>query len=140
MADRLRILLVEDEALLALQLEMLIADLGHEPVGHAMGSRDAIELFRLTQPDVALVDIHLLDGPTGVDVARTMRNEADVLVMFITANAQRIPGDFAGATGAIEKPYTAHGFTAALRFIEQLVRGGPVANQPPGVTLAPDRA
>ena len=51
--DPLRVLIVEDEALLALQIELLLLEAGHEPVGHAMDCEEAIELARETHPDLA---------------------------------------------------------------------------------------
>lgn len=68
----LRILVVEDEVLIALELECLLDDLGHVTVGVAGSSQEAIALGLATHPDVALVDIHLIDGPTGVAVARAL--------------------------------------------------------------------
>ena len=102
----LRILIVEDEILIALELESLLQDLGHDVVGIAASSEDAISLGEDLKPELAFVDIHLADGPTGVDVARELASEHQVTVLFMTANAKRIPEDFAGARGVIAKPYT----------------------------------
>ena len=68
----LRILVVEDEVLIALELECLLDELGHVTVGIAGSSAEAIALGRSAEPDVAFVDIHLVDGPTGVEVAPAM--------------------------------------------------------------------
>ena len=100
----LRILVVEDEVLIALELECLLEDLGHVSVGVAGNAADAVSLGRSTAPDLALVDIHLVDGPTGVEVARQLSADPRITVVFMTANAKRIPPDFAGALGVIVKP------------------------------------
>ncbi|MBB3017513.1 CheY-like chemotaxis protein [Microvirga lupini] len=113
----LRILVVEDEILIALELESLLQDLGHDVVGIAASSEDALSLARDLKPDLAFVDIHLSDGPTGVDVARHLGNEHQVTVLFMTANAKRIPEDFAGAWGVIAKPYTERGVREALSYV-----------------------
>jgi two-component SAPR family response regulator len=68
------------------------------------------------KPDLAFVDIHLADGPTGVDVARRL-TEGEVTVLFMTANAKRIPDDCAGARGVIGKPYTERGVIQALDYV-----------------------
>ena len=73
MSDPLRILIVEDEALLLMQLEMMLEDEGHIVVGTAMSSDEAISVADKTHPDLAFVDIHLLDGPTGLSVAQHLR-------------------------------------------------------------------
>ncbi len=112
----LRILIVEDEILIGLELESLLQDLGHEVVGVAATSADAISLSEAQHPDLAFVDIHLADGPTGVDVARRLA-DIGVTVLFMTANAKRIPDDCAGAQGVIAKPYTERGVRQALAFV-----------------------
>ena len=87
----LKVLVVEDEALIALELECLLDDLGHVTVGVAGNATEAIAMGRSTAPDVALVDIHLVDGPTGIDVARALSADRRTTVVFMTANAKRIP-------------------------------------------------
>jgi CheY-like chemotaxis protein len=113
----LRILIVEDEILIALELESLLQDLGHKIVGIAASSSDALALGQDLTPDLAFVDIHLADGPTGVNVARHLAAEQQVTVLFMTANAKRIPEDFAGAWGVIAKPYTERGVREALTYV-----------------------
>lgn len=133
----LRILVVEDEALIALELECLLDDLGYVTVGVAGSSTEAIELGRATAPDIALVDIHLIDGPTGIDVARTLSLDPRTSVVFMTANDKRIPPDFAGALGVIAKPYSERAVAGALRYVAALRAGGqPDADGLDGFRLA----
>jgi CheY-like chemotaxis protein len=115
-APPLRILVVEDEILIALELESLLQDIGHEVVGLASSSVEAIALGQDLRPNLAFVDIHLADGPTGVDVARRL-TALGVTVLFMTANAKRIPEDAAGAQGVISKPYTERGVRQALAYV-----------------------
>jgi len=112
----LRILIVEDEILIALELESLLQDAGHEVVGIAASFEDAIALSQFRRPDLAFVDIHLTDGPTGIDVARSLSGDG-VAVLFMTANTKRIPEDRAGAKGVIAKPYTERGVRQALAYV-----------------------
>lgn len=118
-AAALRILVVEDEALIALELECLLDDLGHVTVGVAGNATEAIAMGRSTAPDVALVDIHLVDGPTGIDVARALSADRRTTVVFMTANAKRIPPDFAGALGVIAKPYSERAVAGVLDYVAQ---------------------
>jgi two-component system, response regulator PdtaR len=113
----LRILIVEDEFLIALELESLLQDAGHDVVGIAASSEEAVALGSELSPDLAFVDIHLVDGLTGIDVARKLSDQHHVTVLFMTANAKRIPEDFAGARGVIAKPYTERGVKEALAYI-----------------------
>jgi CheY-like chemotaxis protein len=116
-APSLRILIVEDEILIALELESLLQDAGHEVVGVAASSDEALGLGAESRPDLAFVDIHLADGPTGVEVARSLAREHGIMVLFMTANAKRIPDGFTDAHGVIAKPYTERGVQQALDYV-----------------------
>ena len=134
----LRVLIVEDEVLLATELEYLVSASGAEPVGHAMTSPEAVDLAERLRPDLALVDVHLGDGPTGVEAARTMTAHCGAIVLFITANLKRLPEDFAGACGVMSKPYSEHQIRAALAFLRECLAHGRAMHRPPhGLTLAP---
>ncbi|GJD77123.1 response regulator [Methylobacterium gregans] len=133
----LRILVVEDEALIALELECLLDDLGHITVGVACNSSEAIAVGRATAPDVALVDIHLVDGPTGVEVARALAADPRTTVVFMTANAKRIPDDFAGAFGVIAKPYSERVVASTLAYVAGCRAGRPQAHCPDGFSPSP---
>ena len=83
----------------------------------AVGASEAIALGRSTHPDVALVDVHLIDGPTGIDVARALSADPRITVVFMTANEKRIPDDFAGALGVIAKPYSERAVAGVLTYV-----------------------
>lgn len=134
--EPLRILIVEDEILIAFELESLLQDEGYDPVGIAPTSRDALALARDLAPDLALVDIHLADGPTGVEVARAL-TKCGITALFMTANAKRIPDDFAGAVGVIAKPYTERAVRNAIQYVATRLRGGHPGQAPDNVVLSP---
>jgi CheY-like chemotaxis protein len=137
----MRVLVVEDEVLLAVELEYLISSSGAQPVGHAMTSPEAIALAEQLRPDLALVDVHLSDGPTGIEAARRMTDHCGAVVLFITANVKRLPDDYAGACGAMSKPYTEHGVRMALAFLDECMRHGRAMRPPPqGLTLSAEFA
>ena len=133
----LRILVVEDEALIALELECLLDDLGHITVGVAGNAAEAIALGRSTAPDVALVDVHLVDGPTGIEVARALSEDRRTTVVFMTANAKRIPQDFAGAIGVIAKPYSERVVASTLDYVADRRAGRGETACPDGFLPAP---
>ena len=141
MTEPLKILIVEDEALLAMELEALVEEAGHKVVGWATSSDEAKALADSTDAEIAFVDIHLIDGPTGVDVAKYIDGQKRSMVVFMTANPKRIPENFAGAVGVISKPYTMNGLMSALRYLQEGVRRPPpVSALPAGFTLSPDFA
>jgi CheY-like chemotaxis protein len=139
--SRLRVLIVEDEVLLATELEYFVAASGAVPVGHAMTSPEAVDLAERLHPDLALVDVHLGDGPTGIDAARAMTDHCGAIVLFITANLKRLPEDLAGACGVMSKPYSEFQVRAAIAFLDECMSHGVARRRPPhGLLLAPDYA
>jgi DNA-binding NarL/FixJ family response regulator len=139
MSADMRVLIVEDEVLLAVELEYVVQEAGLDVVGHAMEAQAAIELAARRRPDLALVDVHLQDGPTGVDAARTLAHDCGAVVLFMTANKQCLPHDYAGACGVIAKPYSEHGMRRAVEFVADCIRRGSAGRSPPpGLDLAPD--
>lgn len=114
---RRRVFIVEDEVLLALDLEMIAEEVGFAVAGQAARKSEAIDGIRAESPDLCLVDLHLLDGPTGVDVAKFAVDSTDALVVFVTANRAALPDDLGGAYGVIAKPYTVTGMRDALRHL-----------------------
>ena len=108
----MKVLIVEDEALLALELEYEVEAAGHEVVAQAASLQAAIDAVADSGADFAFVDIQLLDGPTGIEVGRHLFAK-DIPYVFVSGNLKRIPEDFAGAIGAIEKPSTVNGIQNA---------------------------
>lgn len=134
----LDVLIVEDEMLLAIELEHLVEEVGCHSLGCAMSSEEAVDLAEKLHPDLALVDVHLSDGPTGVEVARKISRDCGGVALFMTANVKRLPDDFAGACGVIGKPYSEHGVKTALSYLAYCMTEGHVPGPAPvGLTLAP---
>ncbi len=108
-----------------MQLEASIEAEGHDIVGTAMSAGEAIAIARMVEPDVAFIDLQLLDGPTGIFVARHLRGTAKTMFVFITANATRLPEDYEGAAGVVSKPFSQAGITATIRYLYECVRRPP---------------
>lgn len=96
-----KILVVEDEILVAMEFENLLHDLGHQSVGIASDSRRAMELAG--DAEVAFVDLNLIDGPTGVELGRALAGRG-VTVVYMTANPEQLGQGVAGTIGVIAKP------------------------------------
>ena len=82
----MRVLIVEDEALIAMDLEMQVEELGHRSVGYAATAQSALTIARSENPDIALVDLRLADGDDGRAVAATLRSELGVPSILISAS------------------------------------------------------
>lgn len=135
----LSILVVEDHALVAMELEAIIEDAGHVSAGWATNFQEACDLIVALGkvPDLAFVDVNLGDGPSGLEVADTLR-EHDVGVVFMTANAKRLAEDMHGAIGLLAKPYSSSAVLAALTYLHDGVRAPPPeCVVPAGFRLSP---
>lgn len=102
-----------------------------------MTSIQAKEQIRTSRPDFAFVDIHLMDGQTCVDVGRKLA-AASIPYVFVSGNIKKIPEDFAGALGAIDKPYTMNGMKNALAYVSAIVKGDDSGLPPASLILAGD--
>ncbi|NOT32063.1 MAG: response regulator [Planctomycetes bacterium] len=113
----LRVLIVEDEMVVQMHLARLVAELGHEVIGTAMTTREALEAAELNAPGLVLMDIHLADGDDGVDTARQLVHRLDCAVIFVTAYADQATlerTEQVGAAGYLVKPFTAPAVRAAI--------------------------
>lgn len=122
-----RALIVEDEILVALDMESALADLGIEVVAIA-GDRDSA-MRHADQVDLALVDINLRDGPTGPAIGRALAVEYGVTVIFVTANLSLLDGGVEGTLGAMDKPFCDHRVGAMVEFVRKRKAG--LAAEPP---------
>ena len=134
-----KILIVEDEPILATELESIILEMGHDVVGVAASSQAALQLAATSQPDIALVDIHLSNGPTGASAAREIAEVGNATVLFTTSNPERLPPDFASACGVLTKPYSDTSLKSAITFITDCIASGKATGPKPHMLkLAPN--
>ena len=130
-----RILIVEDEALVAMELRFVLEDLGHHVVGTAADARTARNIVRETEVDLALVDIHLSDGPTGIELGRELGQEIGVTVLFMTANPGMVRNGVAGTIGVLSKPTDERAVQTAVDYALRRRTGEPVQYAPPQLQL-----
>ena len=133
----LRVMIVEDQALLAMELEMVLAESGCDVVGSAMDTAGALAIAEGRRPDLALIDINLLDGMTGPGIARRLVSEFGCAVVFLTANPEQIPDGFAGALGAVSKPFDEATIRDVVAFAGRFIRQGALGETPRRFGLAP---
>ena len=122
-----KVLIVEDEMLVALHLEGIVSDLGFEPVGIASDAAQALELHD-AKPDIALVDLNLRDGPTGPEIGRRLALNG-VSVVFVTANPGMLGRGVRGTLGVMSKPCDDESVSDALNYA--LAHRNGVAAAPP---------
>jgi CheY-like chemotaxis protein len=129
-------MIVEDEPMLAFQLEDEVREAGHDVVGCAVTSTEALEMAAATNPDLVFLDLQLADGATGIRAAQDLV-AGHAAVVFVTASARDLPSDLAGAIGVIDKPYSNAGIRSALRFLAKGLCGGVLPPPPLSLRLAP---
>jgi DNA-directed RNA polymerase specialized sigma24 family protein/CheY-like chemotaxis protein len=84
------ILIIEDEPLIALDIEEMVESLGHRVVGTARTHAEAIAMFGKARPRMVLADIQLADGSSGIDAVNEILASTPVPVIFITAFPERL--------------------------------------------------
>jgi CheY-like chemotaxis protein len=100
------ILIIEDEALIALDLEHLVESLGHRVIGIARTRSEAIALSKAKRPGLILADIQLADGSSGLEAVNDLLSSFEVPVIFITAYPERyLTGERPEPAFLISKPY-----------------------------------
>jgi len=81
----MRVLIVEDDAIIAIYLVTLLAELGHETCWPAASADAAIDEAARYEPDVVLMDIHLADGSSGIEAARQLHTRHALRCIFLSA-------------------------------------------------------
>ena len=100
------VLIIEDEPLIAMQLEGLVSDLGHVVAGTAATRSQAVELLATIRPGLVLADIQLADGSSGIDAVEDILRIGQIPVIFITAYPERLlTGERPEPTYLVTKPF-----------------------------------
>ena len=112
-----KVLIIEDEPIIAMDLEAIVEDLGHRVVGVARARRQAVALAAERQPELIMADIQLADGSSGLDAVNEILTGASKPVVFITAH----PGRYLSALAnrpepafLLSKPFSPDSVRAAV--------------------------
>jgi DNA-binding response OmpR family regulator len=126
-----RILIVEDEPLVAFDNEHFLRDAGYEIVATVDTVAEAVSAIG-EEVDLVLADVKLSDGGSGQDVARAAQ-EKGVPLIFVTGSS---PDDVRGlAIGLLSKPYSQRDLLAAIETVDAALSGRPVKRMPRSFTL-----
>lgn len=100
------VLIIEDEPLIAIDLESLVEGLGHSVTAVARTHKEALEAVKGRKPGLILADIQLADGSSGLDAVNDLLAQIDVPVIFITAYPERLlTGERPEPAFLLTKPY-----------------------------------
>lgn len=125
------VVIIEDEPLIAMELEQLVSDLGHRVVQVARTRQQAIAAIDRHKPGLVLADIQLADGSSGLDAINDVLKTYEVAVVFITAYPHRLlTGTRPEPTFLITKPFQADNVKAIISqalFFDTKARLAPAA-------------
>lgn len=111
-----KVLVIEDELIIALDLEKILTGLGHRSIGIARTHKEPIAFILKARPELILADIHLADASSGLDaVNEILERISDIPVVFITAYPEMLlTGTRPEPSFLIPKPYTSSHVEAAI--------------------------
>ncbi|HUF55713.1 MAG TPA: response regulator [Thermohalobaculum sp.] len=110
-----RVMIIEDEPIIALDIESIVRGLGHEVTGVADTHETAVALANETEPDLVLADIQLADGSSGVEAVEDILEKMEVPVIFVTAFPERLlTGERPEPTFLLTKPFKTETLEAAI--------------------------
>lgn len=113
--SRTSVLIIEDEPLIAMELEAIVRSLGHRVAGIATTHDDAVAAFEDSDAGLVLADIQLADGSSGIDAVQDILALAPVPAIFITAFPERLlTGHRVEPTFLISKPFRENTVRAAI--------------------------
>lgn len=110
----LDILVIEDESIIAKDIELIVTDLGHRVVGPARTHEEALSLALKARPAVIVADVRLADGSSGIVAVDEMLKSVDASVIFITAVPQWLQTGDLEPVLVIPKPYSVGEVKAAI--------------------------
>ncbi len=126
-----RILIVEDEPLVAFDNEHFLKESGYEVVAAVDRVADAVALIAVDGIDLVLADVSLSDGDSGLDVAHAAEAKG-IPLLFVTGcppEAQSL------AIGCLAKPYVQRDLLGAIEAVEAVLAGEKVKRKPRGLAL-----
>jgi DNA-binding response OmpR family regulator len=116
-----KVLIVEDELLVALNMEACLIAAGHSVLGIATTCAAAMKMAEVGHPELALVDMTLADHISGIVVAMQLRQQLAIESMFVTADPDRDLGSLTGALGCLSKPFSHADLMIAISAAESVL-------------------
>lgn len=131
----MRILIVEDEFLLATLLTDELTDAGHTVLGPAGTVTEGLRIIEEHRPDLALVNINLRDGSKGTDLANALMKRWQVPCLFVSGERVEARQHREVALGYISKPYNVKTVLASVEVARDIMEGREPARCPSGLEL-----
>jgi two-component system, sensor histidine kinase len=119
---KVRILVVEDEGIISLQIQAMLRSMGYDVCGKASSGQEAIYKASETRPDLILMDVTLRDSIDGIEAARQIVTRFKTPVVFVSGCADNDTAQRAGEVGHfafVTKPFTERGLDSAIKMTIQ---------------------
>jgi CheY-like chemotaxis protein len=123
MRNRRGVLVIEDEDILAAELQSLLETEGCLVTGVAADTAEALTLADEVKPDWAIVDLHLRDGLTGAQIGRRLAKDYAVPVLYVTSDIIAAPLDHPGIIGMFPKIFYGTDFRDVVKFVDAYLEG-----------------
>ena len=124
MADKLKVLIAEDNLMIADIAEELLVRHGYEVCGIAATVDEAVALGLRHKPDLALIDLRLADGGLGIEVATRLRAVGRIGVLFATGYDASVALQDADGDACLCKPYQTEDLMRGLEIVAEIVATG----------------
>jgi DNA-binding response OmpR family regulator len=124
-----KVLIAEDDLMIADMTEELLVEHGYEVCGIARTVVQAIDLARLHQPNLILLDLRLADGGLGTEVAAALAPVASVGILYATGNCSQLELSADNGHACLLKPFRPNDLLRGLEIVSEIVTNGLV--QPP---------
>ena len=120
----LKVMIAEDDLLMADMLEDVLIRSGYEVCGIARTVEKAVELGERHKPDLAILDLRLAEGGIGTEIAARLNRHGSLGVLYASGNAGQMGLTKADGEACLGKPYRAVDVVRALEIVEQMVSTG----------------
>lgn len=136
-----RILIVENESLVAMDMERMLLQLGYTVLPHVNSYDDAIQQLNTTKPDLVLLDINLNETKTGIDLSLKLQQDYKIPFIYITSHSDKTTMQQALVTrpnGYLLKPFDADDLYAAIEVAMSNFNGSASNNSDDSALLCKD--
>ena len=126
MSEKTRILIVEDDMIIAANISLQLSKLGYEVTGIESRGEEAVNHALENRPDIILMDIQLKGGINGVEAAKKIQEKASIPLIYLTANSDEASFQMAKETkpGAfISKPLNKLNLQRTIELVEEKIQG-----------------
>ena len=130
-----KIMVVEDDELVALSVETFLRHHGHEVSGPYASSEEVFRAVRNGRPDCVLMDINLRGAASGLDCAQVLFKRFRIPVVFLSSDPDKARQGDRVALAYIAKPVSGRGLLASIQAVRAMIEGRPLRYVPPEMTV-----